>query len=172
MVVAEITPEQLFERQKDYYLAASTVEDLPNYLRDELDPEKVARVTCDHVDMDHDTPADTFGYAPLNHQWDTNAPRIGGRFYRPEVDASFDEARQRIWAVETQNPTLAEDFYLCTTMHTKPFHDTVIDPFESVTLGEVFVEGNTVFGGLLVEAQANYEAVLAEVDQTRIDKTV
>lgn len=170
MVVAEVTPEQLFERQKDYYLHATTVEDFPNYQRDELDPEKVAFVTNDHVDIDHTTPVDTFGYAPLNHQWDTNAPKIGGRFYRPEVDASFDEARQRIWAVETQDPTLAEDFYLCTNMHQKPFHDRVMDPFDVVAAGEAYIEGNTVFGGRLIEAQDNYEAVLAEAPQERIDK--
>jgi hypothetical protein len=170
MIVAEITPEQMFERQKDMFLHADTVEDFPEYMRDFLDPEKVAVVTNDYVDIDHDTPNATFGYAPLNYQWNRAAPNIGGRYYRPEVDAAFDEDRQRIWAVETQNPTLSKDFYLCTTMHTKPFADTVNDPFEAVTRGLAVIHGNTVFGYALREANNNYDAILDHVDQTRIDK--
>lgn len=103
MIVCEITPEQLFERQKDPYFHADGVEDFPQYLRDTLDPEKVVVVPNNFVDVDHDTPDATFGYAPLNHEWNYIAPRIGGKFYRPEVDAGFDEDRQRLWAVETQN---------------------------------------------------------------------
>ena len=170
MIVAEITPEQMFERQKDMFFHADTVEDFPEYMRDFLDPEKVAVVTNDYVDIDHDTPNATFGYAPLNYQWNRAAPNIGGRYYRPEVDAAFDEDRQRIWAVETQNPTLSKDFYLCTTMHTKPFADTVNDPFEAVTRGLAVIHGNTVFGHALREANNNYDAILEHVDQSRIEK--
>lgn len=172
MVVAEITPEQLFERQKDPYLYATNVEQLPDFLRDTLDPEKVQVVTNDEVDIDHDVPAGTFGYAPLNHQWARSVPQVGGKFLRPEVDAAFDEDRQRIWAVETANPVLSEDFYLCTTMHYKPFviTDTAIDHFECLTRGQCSITGNTVFGGLLVESTNEYAEVMEEVDQTRIDK--
>lgn len=170
MVVAEITPEQLFERQKDPYLHIGGLDDLPQYLRDELDPEKVVVVPNDYVDLDHDTPNATFGYAPLNHEWNHTAPGIGGRFFRPEVDAGFDEDRQRIWAVETQNPVLSEDFYLCTNMHTKPFVVTNQDPFEVVVRGNAVIAGNTVFGGLLVEANGDYDAVLANAPQERIEK--
>ena len=170
MVVAEITPDQLFERQEDPFLHTTNVEQLPEYLRDTLDPEKVDIVKNERIDVDHDTPNGTFGYEPLNARWNINAPRIGGRFYRPEVDAGFDEDRQRIWAVETQNPTLSTDFYLCTNMHTKPFVVTNQDPFEVVTQGEVFIEGNTVFGGHLVEATDDYEKVLAVAPQDRIEK--
>lgn len=170
MIVAEITPDQLFERQIDPYLMAGDVDDLPQYLRDTLDPEKVDVVKCERIDVDHNTPNATFGYEPLNARWNINAPRIGGKFYRPEVDAGFDEDRQRIWAVETQNPTLSTDFYLCTNIHTKPFVVTNQDPFEVVTQGEVFVEGNTVFGGHLIEATDDYEKVLAVAPQERIEK--
>lgn len=107
MLVAEIAPEQLFERQKDPYLHANGVEDVPQFLRDTLDPEKVVVVTNDYVDIDHDTPTATFGYAPLNHEWAKSQPHVGGKFIRPAVDAGFDEDRQRIWAVETQNPVLS-----------------------------------------------------------------
>lgn len=170
MIVAEITPEQLFERQKDPFLHATSVDDFPAYLRDTLDPEKVSIVTNDFVDVDHDTPTDTFGYAPLNHEWNITKPTIGGRFYRPEVDAGFDEDRQRFWAVETQNPTLSADFYLCTTMHQKPFVVTDQDPFECVTVGNAIINGNTVFGGALIEASDSYDKVMAVAPQERIEK--
>lgn len=171
MIVAEVTPDQLFERQEDPYLHTTDVEQLPAYLRDELDPEKVDVVKNSRIDVDHDNPNDTFGYEPMNARWNINCPRIGGRFYRPEVDAGFDEDRQRIWAVETKNPRLSTDFYICTNMHTKPFVVTNQDPFEVVTQGDVFVEGNTVFGGHLIEATDDYEKVLALARTERVAKS-
>ncbi|WP_143151071.1 hypothetical protein [Agrobacterium pusense] len=170
MVVAEITPDQLFERQEDPWLNSLTVDDLPQYLRDTLDPEKVDVVKNSRIDTSHATPNATFGYEPLNGRWNIDTPRVGGKFYRPTVNTGFDELRQRIWAVETLNPTLSTDFYLCTNMHTKPFVVTNQDPFEVVTQGEVFIEGNTVFGGHLVEATDDYERVLAVAPQDRIEK--
>lgn len=170
MLVAEVTPEQLFERQKDPYLYSTAVAQLPQFLRDTLDPEKVEVVTNDYVDIDHDTPTATFGYAPLNHHWNSAAPQIGGRFYRPTVDAAFDEDRQRIWAVETQNPVLSEDFYLCTQMHQKPFVVTNQDPFEAVVRGGATIMGNTVFGHALIEATNDYAEVVAEQPKARIVK--
>ncbi len=170
MVVAEITPDQLFERQEDPWLNALNVNDLPQYLRDTLDPEKVDVVKNSRIDTSHATPNATFGYEPLNGRWNIDTPRVGGKFYRPTVNTGFDELRQRIWAVETLNPTLSTDFYLCTNMHTKPFVVTNQDPFEVVTQGEVFIEGNTVFGGHLVEATDDYEKVLAVAPQDRVEK--
>ncbi len=171
MIVAEITPDQLFERQEDPYVHTVDVESLPQYLRDTLDPEKVDIVKNSRIDIDHDQPNDTFGYEPMNARWNINCPRVGGRFYRPKVDAGFDEDRQRIWAVETKNPRLSTDFYLCTNIHTKPFVVTNQDPFEVVTQGDVFIEGNTVFGGHLVEATDDYEKVLALAPTERVEKS-
>ena len=170
MIVAEITPEQLFERQRDPYLHAIDVGELPEFLRDTLDPEKVSVVPCEYVDIDHDTPNATFGYAPLNHEWTNTSPQIGGRFHRPKVDAGFDEDRQRIWAVETQNPTLSEDFYLCTSMHLKPFVVQNQDPFDALMRGSVLIRGNTVFGGALIEATNDYAEIAAKAPTDRIEK--
>lgn len=172
MIVAEIAPEQLFERQKDPYLYCYSTDDVPQFLRDTLDPEKVVVVQNDEIDIDHDNPTNTFGYAPLNHEWMRSIPQIGGKFFRPEVDAAFDEDRQRIWAVETQNPVLSKDFYLVTTMHYKPFvvTDLAIDPFEALVRGTVAIRGNTVFGGLLVEATDDYAEVASKAPKDRIDK--
>lgn len=170
MIVAEITPDQLFERQEDPFLTALTVDDLPQYLRDTLDPEKVDVVKNGRIDVVHANPNATFGYEPLNGRWNIDVPRVGGLFYRPVSNTTFDEDRQRIWSVETANPTLSTDFYLCTNMHTKPFVVTNRDPFEVVTQGDVYIEGNTVFGGHLVEATNDYEEVMAEAPQDRIEK--
>lgn len=170
LMTVEVAPEQLFERQMDPYLHATTVAELPQFLRDTLDPEKVVIVKNEEIDLDHDTPTATFGYAPLNHQWARSVPAIGGKFYRPAVDAAFDEARQRIWAVETQNPVLSKDFYLCTTMHQKPFVLTTGDNFEVLVRGEAAIRGLTVFGGMLVEANGDYAAIEEEQPRDRIDK--
>lgn len=173
MVIAEITPDQLFERQADPYLFATEVEDFPEYLRDETDPEFVSIVKKEYIDVDHDDASDHFGFQPGNAEWFYDRPRIGGRFYRPEVDAGFDEDRMRIWAVETKNPTLSEDFFLATQMHAKPFlHPEAVDHFECVAVGSVLIEGNTKFGPGLIEAGDDYDKVMAKVPMDRIDKPV
>lgn len=170
MVVAEITPEQLFERQKDPFLHTTDVEEWPEFIRDHLDPEKVEIVPCDQIDIDHNTPTDTFGYAPMNFRWNSTQVHIGGRYYRPDVDAGFDEDRLRLWAVETANPTLTDDFYICNNIHTKPFVVTNQDPFEVWSQGDFVINGLTQFGPALMEASDDYEKVLARAPQERIDK--
>jgi hypothetical protein len=170
IITAEIVPEQLFERQKDYFLYANNTDQLPNFTRDFLDPEKVAVVKNEHVDIDHDTPDATFGYAPLNHEWQRKLVNVGGKYYRPEVDAAFDEDRQKIWANETPNPTLTEDFYLATNLHNKVFADTLADGFEIIGVGKFDIVGNTVFGKGLTEATDDYDTLMGQVDMTRIEQ--
>lgn len=170
IIVAEALPEQLFERQEDILLTTTELTDLPEAMRDTLDPEKVDIVKNSFVDVDHDTGNDVLGYAPLNYKWDVRTVRIGGRFYRPFVDASFDEDRQRIWASEVKNPKLSEDFYISTEVHTKPFSDQVSDPFECVAIGQFVIEGNTQFGPQLIESSDDYKKVASEIPQERIEK--
>lgn len=170
VITAEITPEQLFERQKDHYLHTTNVNKYPEFTRDELDPEKVSIVTNDHIDVDHTTPNAVFGYAPLNHEYMRSSPNIGGKYYRPDVDAAFDEDRQKIWANETVDPELTEDFYLCNNVHHKVFADSTSDAFEITARGTFEITGNTVFGGALKEATDDYDEVMADVDQTRLTK--
>lgn len=170
MVTAEITPEQVFERQRDYFLTTVDQDKWPEYLRDFLDPEKVEVVPNEAVDIDHATPNDTFGYAPLNYQWQRTAPRIGGKYFRPEVEEPTNEDRMKVWTVETANPTLTQDFYLCTNMHHKVFADQTGDHFDITTKGMVEIVGNTVFGAILPEAGDLYDEVLAEAPLDTIDK--
>lgn len=170
MICVEVTPEQLFERMEDHFLTTTDQDMYPEFLRDTLDPEKVEVVQNQFVDMNHTAPTGVFGYAPLNHKWNCSYAAIGGKFFRPAVDAPTDEDRQRIWAVETMNPTLSEDFYLCSNMHTKPFVVTNQDPFEVVLRGLAAIDGNTVFGRMLVEASDDYNQVMAEAPLDTIDK--
>lgn len=170
MIVAEILPGQLFERTADPYLHIENVEAFPHALRDMLDPEPVEAVRNEYIDIDHATPNDVFGYAPMNHKWNHNAPCVGGRFLRPKVNAGFDEDRLRIWAVETQNPVLSQDFYLATTMHTKPFVNPNQDPFEVTAVGGASITGLTQFGPALIEASDDYEKVLEDAPQDRLEK--
>jgi len=171
MVTAEIVPEQLWERKKDYFLYTTDPDTLPNYLSDVLDPEKVAVVKNDHADVNHATPDGTFGYAPLNHEWQKDAVNVGGKYYRPANDA-FDEDRAKIWTAETTNPTLNEDFYLCSGLHKKVFADQVSDSFEITCLSDMQIVGNTVFGAGLQETDAtsDYDTITSQVDSSRIVK--
>jgi hypothetical protein len=171
MITAEIVPEQMWERKKDYYLYETDPDNLPNYLRDYLDPEKVSVVKNDHLDVNHSTPNGTFGYAPLGHQWMRDLVNIGGKYYRPANDA-FDADRAKIWTAETTDPTLSDDFYLVDGLHKKVFSDQNADAFEITCLSDVEITGNTVFGERLLEADAtsDYEAITDLVDDNRIEK--
>lgn len=172
MITAEIVPEQLWERKKDYFLYTTNPDTLPNYLRDFLDPEKVAVVKNDHADVNHAIPDGTFGYAPLNHEWQRDLVNVGGKYYRPADDA-FDEDRSKIWSAEATNPTLNEDFYLCTGLHKKVFVDQTADSFEVTAMTDFKIVGNTVFGAGLQESDAtsDYDAITAQVDSARIQKS-
>jgi len=171
MITAEIVPEQLWERKKDYFLYTTDPDTLPNYLRDVLDPEKVSVVKNDHADVNHSTPDGTFGYAPLNHEWQIDAVNVGGKYYRPANDA-FDEDRAKIWTAEATNPSLNEDFYLCSGLHKKVFADQVSDAFEITCLTDMSIVGNTVFGAGLQETDAtsDYDTITSQVDSSRIVK--
>jgi predicted Rdx family selenoprotein len=171
MITAEIVPEQMWERKKDYYLYETDPDNLPNYLRDYLDPEKVSVVKNDHLDVNHSTPNGTFGYAPLNHEYMRDMVNIGGKYYRPANDA-FDADRAKIWTAETTDPTLSDDFYLVDSLHKKVFSDQNADAFEITCLSDVEITGNTVFGERLLEADStsDYEAITNLVDDARIQK--
>lgn len=171
MAFAEILPEQMYERQRDIYLSASTVAELPDRLRDELDVEPVEIVTNSMIDTDHNTPDGVFGYAPLNHRWQREAPNIGGAYYRPRADAAWTETRNRIWAAENVDPTLGDDFFLATNLHHEVFEDTAADPFEISANALAQIEGLTYFGPALLEASGDYDAVMAKADLTRIEQS-
>ena len=171
MTTLEIAPEQLWERKKDYFLYTTDPDNLPNALRDSLDPEKVSVVKKNHLDVNHSTPDATLGYAPLNHEYNRDDIRVGGKFYRPSNDA-YTEVRSRIWTNEVTDPSLSTDFYLCTNLHKKIFADQVSDSFEITAVSDLTVDTNVVFGDRLLEADAtsDYETITNLVDAQRISK--
>lgn len=170
MATVQILPEQIYERVLNPYLVASGVEDLPDRLRDEFKTEPVEVVTNKMVDTDHSTPNDVFGYAPLNHRWQKATPKLGGLYYRPDASAPWDENRNRIWAVETVDPTLGDDFYLASNIHHQVFKDGATDPFEVTVNGTLNIEGLTRFGPGLRESVDDWEKISAKIDDTKIEQ--
>lgn len=182
VVIAEPVPEQLFERQRDpfFHIQKEAVakgytnhaDALPEALRDYLDDEKVDIVQNGAIDTSHATPAATFAYEPLNAKYNRAGAKIGGKFYRPAADAPVDDVRRRFYAVEAINPSLSTDFFVVSpaAIHNKPFLDTAGDPIELAAAGNMVINGNTQFGGMLVEATNNYQKVMAQAPTDHIVK--
>lgn len=177
MVMVEYLPQQLWERQKDWYLHSRPKDGRPAHdfwpdaERDALDPEKVDVVYNGDIDVSHSNPTGYFGFDPMNARYTRARSRAGGKFFRPTADAAIDDARQRLWAVEGVDPKLTDDFFIAGDgVHKKPFLDEVGHPFELVVAGRASLNGNTQFGGVLIEATGNYEAVAEKVPNERIEK--
>lgn len=172
MVTAEILPEQLFERARDPLLYTTDPQQLPNALRDDLDPQKVERMSNGEIDTAHATPNGLFGYRPMNWKWQASNTRIGGKWFKPAPDNTFNEERQHFWVVEVANPTLGPDHMIANTFNTLPFVVTNQDVGEVELQGTAIIEGNTQFGERLLENDNAYAEVLAKVDQSRLKKGV
>jgi hypothetical protein len=170
VIMAEAVPVQLFERQRDPFFHSTDHRLWPEYVRDEMDTEKVEALLNAEIDTSHSAPGGTFGFVPLNWKWTSWGPRVGGKFYRPVSNTTADVERRRLWSVEAIDPVLAEDFYIVSEMHLKPFLDEESDPFEATVQGAAMIGGHTVFGGMLLEATNNYDAVQAKAPTTQIEK--
>lgn len=171
LITCEICPDMMFERKEDKFLTIDDQDDYPKFVRDYLDNEKVEKVTNSFVDVNHSSPNGTFGYAHLNHSWQNrDFSRIGGSLYRPSNDA-FTEDRAGILAVEQADMTLQQSFYTVPTLHKKIFADTVKPGFECEAIGNLNINGLTVFGDQVVEATDDYDEVKSQLDNTRIDQS-
>ena len=169
MVCAQALPEQVYERQQDYYFSAMDVQDdLPNRQADELDPQPVVMVTNREVDTSHSDPDGLFGYAPLNHGWNNLSPRLGGRYWKQTAAEAPTEDRNRIWTPDTVDPTLGTDFYLSSNLPHDVFADATADPFEFWVNGTAVVNGLTYFGPALREAIGDYDHIMSGIDKTRL----
>lgn len=168
VVVAQALPEQIYERQRDYYMAALDVAELPNRTRDELDPQPVAMLKNAEVDEAHTDPESLFGYAPLNHQWQRNAPNVGGRYYRPDPTAPWDEDRNRIWDTGVIDPELGPDFYTSESLQHNVFQSATEEPFEFWMAGQVVINGLTYFGPSMRESDDDYDTIRAQVPTDRL----
>lgn len=171
VVTYEIIPEPVFDRQADMFLRA-TAEQLPNALRDHLDPQPVDVVPNRFVDALHTNPDGTFGYAPLNYWMARRRVGVGGRFLRGLTSDPSAEDQQHIWSVRVTDPVLNEDAFLCPEdLSHNVFRDTLLDPFLVSCSHNVSIEGITQFGPSLYESQGDYEAVASIVPTETIDPT-
>ena len=130
MFIAEIQPEQLFERQPDPFLVETDVDNYPQFIRDDGDEQKVDRVYNKEIDTAHTDPDGLFGYGPMNGRWMVQAPRIGTGYFVPAQTTTFDENRNRIWDTTPADPALGQDWYLCGDVSTDVFEYTETEPFE------------------------------------------
>jgi len=172
MVVAEILPDQFFERMQDPLLYTTDVATLPHAMRDDLDPQKVERVSNGFIDTSHTAQSGLFGYAPLHFKWQAKYSRLGGKFFRSAPSSTFNQDRAQFWTVEVQDPQYNADFMISENMNQLPFVLLNQDVGEAQMMGSVVIEGNTQFGERLLENDNAYTEVLAQVDQTRITKGV
>lgn len=159
MFIAEVQPEQLFERQADPFMHVIDVEEYPQFIRDDGDEQKVDIVRNYEIDTAHEDGEGLFGYGPLNGKWAIQGPRIGKGYFRPEATTTFDEDRAKIWDTTPSNPTLGEDWYLAGETSTEVFEYTEEEPFEISGRLSLVVSGNTVFGRRLTESDGDYEAI-------------
>lgn len=168
VVAAQVLPEQVYERQRDHYFVAQSVDELPSRTSDELDPQPVQIKLNGDVDQAHSMPDALFGYEPLNARWMRNGPNVGGKYYRPDPSAPWTEDRNRIWDTNVIDPVLGTDFYLASRINHDVFADNLSDPFEFWLQGQTNIIGNTYFGPALLEATNDYEKVLEQVDTERL----
>jgi len=160
MVVIELIPEQLYERQADPYLTITDRTKLPKYDQDVMNPMPVVEVLNREVDYDHDSPGTRFGYARRNWAWAENPTRVGGDLYLPGATEVTDKERRVIYPTDVRNPTLSAEFYIATTLGREPFVEETLDPFKVGVGGMLNVVGLTVIGEVH-ESEANYDAVRA-----------
>lgn len=171
MFVAEIQPEQLYERQPDPFFVETDVSKYPQTMRDELDEQKVDRVLNKEIDTAHTDPDGLFGYGPLNGRWMVDAPRIGTGYYKAAPSAVFDEDRNRIWETSPTDPELGADWYLTNDLPTDVFTYTESEPFEASGQLQLAISGNTVFGRTLIESDGDYDAIADRVPTEQIEQS-
>lgn len=172
MIVAEILPDQIFERMEDPLLFTTDVAQLPHAMNDDMDPQKVDRISNRMIDTSHTVPNGLFGYAPKHWKWQASYSRLGGKFFRSAPSSTFNQDRAQFWTVEQQDPSYNADFMISANMNQLPFVLLNVDVGEAMLMGQAVIEGNTVFGERLLENDNAYNEVLAGVDKTRITKGV
>ena len=170
MILAEIMPEQLWERGRDPLLFTTDPATLPNALKDDLDPQKVERMSLGELDTSHATPNSLFGYRPLNWKWQASNTRLGGKYFKAAPSNVFNQDRAQFWTVEVTNPAMNSDFMIAETFNTLPFAVTNQDIGEVAVHGTAIIEGNTQFGTRLLENDNAYAEVMAQVDHSRLVK--
>lgn len=172
MVVAEILPDQIFERMQDPLLFTTDPALLPRADRDDMDQQKVERVSKGRIDTSHSDPNGLFGYEPLHARWTAPYTHLGGKYFRAAPSSTFNQDRAQFWTVEVQDPAYNADFMISESMNQLPFVLLNVDVGEASLMGTCVIEGNTQFGERLLENENSYNEMLAVADKSRITKGV
>lgn len=159
----EVMPERLYERQKDPYLEVTTVDQLPNALRDVQNTLPVDVVENGRVDTKHSTPTGIFGYEPMNSKWRREFTRLGGEFRQLTPGTPNTAARTGIWQPDIVDQGMTSDHWLCP----HPFPQDVFSaPSSDVIIisatQTLAITGITQFGDDLVEDNAEFSTTQAE----------
>lgn len=159
----EFMPERLYPRSSDEYMKVTTEAQLPNALRDSLNPEPVEIVTNGEIDTAHTTASGTFGYRELNGKWNRDRTLLGGDFRALTPGVHATAARTAIWQPEYIDPVLTSDHWLCAhpfpqDVFSVPANDTVI---LSVRI-DCTISGLTQFGQKLVENNSEFADITTE----------
>lgn len=156
----EVLPERLDERQTDEAVFITTVEQLPNALRDVQRKEPVDSFLNRRVDAKHSTPNGLYGYEPMNNVWNRSFTKLGGVFYQPDPADPFTESRAGIWQAGIVDALYNEDHFLAPQPFPhNVFSDTAAPAFEFVVRHNLSIVGLTQIGDVLAENNDDYGAI-------------
>lgn len=159
----EFMPERLYPRASDEYLKVTTEAQLPNALRDSLNPEPTEIVTNGEIDTAHATPGGTFGYRELNGKWNRERTLLGGDFQSLTPGSPATAARTSMWQPQYVDPVLTSDHWLCP--HPFPQDVFSVPGNDTVTLSvrvDCTISGLTQFGQQLVEDNSEFADITLE----------
>lgn len=160
VITCELLPERIDERMADEALIMTSVNELPNALRDVQRTEPVDLVLNRRIDAKHTTPDALYGYEPMNDVWNRNFTRLSGDFYQPTPGGGWTENRSNIWQTELVDPTFGASHYLAPSPFPhEVFSDTLADAFEYVGRHAVSIVGLTQIGDVLMENNDEYSDV-------------
>lgn len=163
LVFVEVIPERLDERAQDHTIYLTDPVQLPDALRDTIDPDPVDPITNRQVDVYHGTPDAVFGFQPRNAIWDRKHTALGGKYWAPTPGTQPTENRFGVWIADVEDPTFTEDWYLVPDdLSHYPFADQEADSVDVLVRGVCEIEGLTVFGDPIHEDQGEYEATLPD----------
>ncbi|AXH75895.1 MAG: major capsid protein [Microviridae sp.] len=158
IILAEILPERLDERQSDEWLHITDHNEYPNALRDVLRTNPVDVVQNRRLDARHATPLGLYGYEPMNDKYNRSTTRLGGKFYQADPTNPFKEARSAIWQTSVINPSYTADHFLAPeNFPHSVFSDTLAPAFEFTARHNVSIVGLTQIGDVLYEDNNDYQ---------------
>jgi hypothetical protein len=158
----EVLPERIYEAASDEWILSTSVDDLPNALRDGLRPEPVDYVRSRRLDARHDKPDSLYGYEPMNMVWHRENSRLGGRYYQGQYSTGFNEQRAGVWQSTVKNPRFTSDHWLAPWNFPRGvFSDQTAPSFRFVAAHNVQLNGMTQVGDVLAENTDDYASISA-----------